>query len=54
MKTNRVAGAVLVAALVGAGATSSVVAQNENTTGQAQVIVTVNANKSLAGRPSRV
>ncbi len=51
MKTNRVAGAVLVAALVGAGATSSVVAQNENTTGQAQVIVTVNANKSHPAPP---
>ena len=47
MKTNRIANAFLVAALVatGAGTAPSAVAQTENTTGQAQVIVTVNANQ---------
>jgi hypothetical protein len=48
MKTNRVASVFLIAAMAstGAGIASSGVAQTENAAGQAQVIVTVNANKS--------
>ncbi len=48
MKTNRIANAFLVAAMVatGAGIASSAAAQMENTAGKAQVIVTVNANQS--------
>ncbi|MHB1936118.1 MAG: hypothetical protein ACYCOR_05995 [Acidobacteriaceae bacterium] len=52
MKTNRIASAVLVAALLGTSAVvaSSAVAQTENMAGQAHVVVTVNANKSHRGR----
>jgi hypothetical protein len=50
MKKNRIANAFLVAALAvtGAGIALSAMGQTENTSGQAQVIVTVDANKSKA------
>jgi hypothetical protein len=53
MKTNRVANALLVAALIatGAGIAPNALAQTENTTGKAQVIVTVNANQSKSPPP---
>ncbi|HTU51979.1 MAG TPA: hypothetical protein VMF56_15415 [Acidobacteriaceae bacterium] len=48
MKTNRIASVFLVAAIAGSGLAiqSSAMAQTENVAGQAQVIVTVNANQS--------
>lgn len=53
MKTNRIANAFLVAALVatGAGVAPSALAQTENTAGKAQVIVTVNADKPHPAAP---
>ncbi len=53
MKTNRIANAFLLAAMVatGAGIASSAAAQMENTAGKAQVIVTVNANQSKSPAP---
>lgn len=53
MKTNRIANAFLAATLVaaGAGIAPSAMAQTENTSGQAQVIVTVDANQSKAPAP---
>ena len=53
MKMNRIASAVLVAAIAGFGAgfASPAMGQTENPAGQAQLIVTVNANKSHQGRP---
>jgi hypothetical protein len=56
MKTNRIASAVLVAAIVGAvgmgaGLASPAMGQSENVTGQAQLVVTANANKSRPARP---
>src|SRR6185437_2756120 len=50
MKRNRIENAFLVAALVatGAGIAPSAMAQMENTSGQAQVIVTVDAKESKA------
>ena len=51
MKTYRAASAFLVAAIAGAGLASSATAQTENTAGQAQIVVTVNANKSNAAAP---
>ena len=50
MKRNRIENAFLVAALVatGAGIAPSAMAQMENASGQAQVIVTVDANQSKA------
>ncbi len=53
MKTYRIASAFLVAAISGAGlgVGPSAVAQTENTAGQAQVIVTVNADKPHPAAP---
>lgn len=53
MKTNRIASAFLVAALIAiaAGVAPSVLAQTENTAGKAQVIITVNANQSKSPAP---
>lgn len=50
MKINRIAGALLVTAIVGTGAlgASPAFGQTENVSGQAQLVVTVNANKSRA------
>ncbi|MGO8718405.1 MAG: hypothetical protein ACLQMO_04200 [Acidobacteriaceae bacterium] len=53
MKTNRVASTVLVAAIVGmgAGVASPAMGQTENVAGEAQLVVTVNANKSRPSHP---
>jgi hypothetical protein len=53
MKTNRGASVFLIAAMTatGAGIASSAMAQTENAAGQAQVIVTVNADKSQRPAP---
>ncbi|HZC44603.1 MAG TPA: hypothetical protein VE195_10535, partial [Acidobacteriaceae bacterium] len=51
MKTYRAASAFLVAAIAGAGLASSATAQTENTAGQAQIVVTVNANKTHPAAP---
>jgi hypothetical protein len=53
MKTDRIASVFLIAviAATGAGIASSAVAQTENAAGQAQVIVTVNADKSQPPAP---
>lgn len=53
MKTNRIANAFLTAAIaaIGVGIGPSAVAQTENVAGQAQVIVTVNANRATPAAP---
>lgn len=53
MKTSRIASALLVTALVatGAGVAPSALAQTENITGQAQLVVTVKSNKSRPRQP---
>ncbi len=53
MKMNRIASAVVVAAIVGmgAGVASPAMGQTENVTGQAQLVVTANANKSRPAQP---
>lgn len=53
MRTNRIASAFLAAMLLamGAGIAPSAVAQTENTTGKAQLIVTTNANESKSPAP---
>lgn len=53
MKINRIVSAVLVAAIVGlgAGVVSPAMGQPENVAGQAQLVVTVNANKSRPSQP---
>lgn len=53
MKTNRIASAGLAAVIAGicVGVASSAVAQTENMAGHAQVVVTVNANKSRPAAP---
>ena len=53
MKTNRIASACFVAAIAGTGLGfgTSALAQTENTAGQAQVIVTVNADKPNPAPP---
>lgn len=53
MKTSRSASAFLVSTLIatGAGIAPFAVAQTENTSGQAQIIVTVNANQSKSPSP---
>ena len=51
MKINRIASAVLVAAIVGTGFVSSAMGRTENAAGEAQLVVTANANKSRPSQP---